>query len=238
MIVNKSRLFLYMEVVILAGGFGTRLQHIISDVPKPMAPVCNRPFLEHILEYLRRFDVKKVVMATGYKSDVIREHFGNNYKGIEIIYSVEKSPLGTGGAIKKALSSCSEKNVCVLNGDTYFDVDLKKMFEFHEQADAIVTMGIKEMINFDRYGSVEIDIDRIVQFNEKKQMKIGYINTGSYIIDRNVFDEMKEENFSFEKDFLEKFVNKKKFVCFRSGGYFIDIGIPEDYYKANKEMGV
>ena len=115
------------EAIVLAGGFGTRLAHIVSDVPKPMAPVCGRPFLRFILDDLQKKGVERIILATGYKRECIEEFFGTHYRGMEIVYSPEDTPLGTGGAIKRALSLCREDWVAVLNGDTYFDVDFSTL---------------------------------------------------------------------------------------------------------------
>ena len=225
-----------MEAVILAGGFGTRLSHIIQDVPKPMAPINDIPFLVYIFEYLLKYGVKKIVMATGYKTEVIEEYFGNNYKGMNIVYSVEKEPLGTGGAIKKALDFCIDKKVFVLNGDTYFDVDLIKMKEFHLKENAKLTIGLKSMVNFERYGTVEFENNNILKFNEKRQTDEGYINGGIYFLNKDSLNNIEEKAFSFEHDYMEKFTSKEKFKGFVSDGYFIDIGVPEDYYRANNEL--
>lgn len=225
-----------MEVIILAGGFGTRLSQAVKDVPKPMAPIKGTPFLAYVLNYLSRFDVQKIILATGHKSEIIEKYFGNNYKGIDIIYSVEKKPLGTGGAMKEALRYCKNKNVVVLNGDTFFDVNLEKIMDFHRKENSRFTVAIKKMFNFSRYGTVEFEKNTILKFNEKKQTREGYINGGVYIIARTIFDDIKKEVFSIEKDYMEKSANKGKIKCFKSDGYFIDIGIPEDYYKANNEL--
>ena len=227
-----------MEVIILAGGFGTRLAHIIKDVPKPMAPIKGVPFLEYILENLLKFDVTKIVMATGFKSEIIEQYFCNNYKGMDIIYSVETEPLGTGGAIKKALEYCNENDVCILNGDTYFDINLSEMQKFHNKENVKLTVGLKKMFNFNRYGTVEIKNDDIIKFNEKKQTEEGYISGGVYFIKKNIFDNIKEKTFSLENDYLEKFVFTEKFKGYISDGYFVDIGIPEDYYRADKELKI
>jgi D-glycero-alpha-D-manno-heptose 1-phosphate guanylyltransferase len=226
-----------MEAIILAGGFGTRLSHMIQDVPKPMASVNGSPFLVCVLNYLSGFGVKRIIMATGYKSEVIEKYFGDSYAGMEISYSAEKEPLGTGGAIKKSLESCRNENVIIINGDTYFNVNLGEMIKWHDAKRAILTIALKKMHNFDRYGTVKMDANsRIVKFNEKKRAEEGLINGGVYIVRRNICDEIKETKFSFEKDYMEKFVTEKKFEGFVSNGYFIDIGVPEDYYKANKEL--
>lgn len=227
-----------MEVIILAGGFGTRLSHIVEDVPKPMAPVSGVPFLVYVLENLLRAKITKVIMATGFKSERIEEYFGDNYKGMDIIYSIEIEPLGTGGAIKKALGCCTENNICVLNGDTYFDINLSDMQKFHNNENTELTIGLKKMYDFDRYGTVEIQNNNILKFNEKKQTGDGYINGGVYMLKKEIFDGIKENKFSFEADYMEKFVSVKKFKGYISNGYFIDIGIPEDYQRAGEELKI
>lgn len=225
-----------MEAIILAGGFGTRLSHIVKDVPKPMAPVANSPFLEYILDYLKKNNITKVILATGYKHDIIENHFGNFYKGIDIRYSVEDKPLFTGGAIKKALSICSDENVFIINGDTYFDVDLIKMKKAHTEKKAQITVATKKMYNFNRYGTVDVNNDRITKFIEKKPKEQGLINGGIYCINKEIFNTMDEEKFSFEQDIMEKKVFDLQIYAYVSDGYFIDIGIEEDYYKAQEHF--
>lgn len=225
-----------MEAIILAGGFGTRLRHVVSDIPKPMAPVCDRPFLEYILNYLQQNGIIRVVLATGYKHEAIESHFGASYKNMELIYSVEDTPLFTGGAIKKALKSCNESSVYVINGDTFFDVDLETMYQFHIAQCSDLTIAMKHMERFERYGTLELDGDRITGFREKQKTTGGYINGGIYLMRRDLLEQIAEEKFSFESDFMEKKVNELSFVAFESKGYFIDIGVPEDYAKAQVDF--
>ncbi len=223
-----------MEAIILAGGFGTRLKHIVSDVPKPMAPVTGQPFLEFIMKYLLINGVNKVVLAVGYKANIIQDYFGNNYHGIRIAYSIEDTPLGTGGAIRKALDSCNDDDVFIINGDTYFDVDLHKMKTFHTEMDSDLTVAIKSMSNFERYGSVVIEGNLIREFKEKKPTIKGRINGGIYLIKKKLMNLVDKESFSFEKVILESHMVDT--YAFESDGYFIDIGVPEDYYKAQKDF--
>lgn len=223
-----------MEAIVLAGGFGTRLSHIVSDVPKPMATVNGHPFLKYIFDYLLKNGVTSTVLALGYKSEVVQRYFGYNYQDLKIEYSIEDTPLGTGGAIKKALDLCNKEDVLIINGDTYFDVDLKKMKEFHRIKKSRLTIAVKPMINFDRYGTVVIENDMVKKFDEKKPTAIGKINGGTYLIKKEIFKAIDVESFSFEKIILEsKIVD---IYTFESEGYFIDIGIPEDYYKAQEDF--
>ncbi len=219
-----------MEAIILAGGFGTRLSHIVSDVPKPMAPVDEKPFLKYIVKYLVANGVKHIVFATGYKGDIIKNYFGNEFNGIKITYSVENTPLGTGGAIKQALEFCNDDNVFILNGDTYYDVKLIEMSEFHLINNSNLTIAVKEMKEFDRYGSVIIKDNKIIEFVEKKAIKEGLINGGTYLINRKLLQNIEEKSFSFENQVLES--GNVELFAFECDGYFIDIGVPEDYYKA------
>lgn len=218
-----------MEAIVLAGGFGTRLSHVVSDVPKPMAPVCGRPFLRFILDDLQKKGVETVVLAVGYKREVIQNFFGESYRGMKLLYSVEDTPLYTGGAIKKALTMCREKQVFIVNGDTYFDVDLRDM----AKSDARLVVAIKKLRKFDRYGTVFISKGGYINgFREKQPCIEGYINGGIYYVDRSLLEEQVATVFSFEKEILEKVYREIPVAAYPSEGYFIDIGIPEDYYKA------
>ncbi|MEA4825801.1 MAG: nucleotidyltransferase family protein [Clostridium sp.] len=223
-----------MEAIILAGGFGTRLSHIGPDLPKPMAPINGRPFLEYVLDYLYRNDINRVVLAVGYKAEIIKKYFGNKYKKIDIRYSTEDIALGTGGAIKKALGACKEDNIFVINGDTYFDVDLVRMMDFHKNAGSNISIAIKRMNNFERFGSVIVEDNIIKKFEEKKPKVEGKVNGGIYIINRKIMSKIQNNVFSFENDILES--GLYNLYAFESEGYFIDIGIPEDYNKAQMEL--
>jgi D-glycero-alpha-D-manno-heptose 1-phosphate guanylyltransferase len=220
-----------MEAIVLAGGFGTRLSTVVSDVPKPMAPINDRPFLEYLLEDLNEKGINRVILAVGYKKEIIKSHFKEKYKNIDIIYSDEDIPLGTGGAIKKALTLAEDENIFIINGDTFFDVDLKEMYQFHKKNSSKLTLAIKEMEKFDRYGSLILEGDKIIKFEEKKYVDKGYISGGIYLINRELLLEEKKETFSFEKEILENEKFQIEKYGYKSEGYFIDIGIPEAYYR-------
>ncbi|MCY9664837.1 nucleotidyltransferase family protein [Paenibacillus alginolyticus] len=227
-----------MEAIVLAGGFGTRLRSVVSNVPKPMAPVGGIPFLCYILDYLKKFGISRVVLSTGYKHEIIEDYFGKAYRGIELVYSVENEPLGTGGAIRVALEKVKSNEVFVLNGDTFFQVDLHKMREFQTSKNADLSISLKLMNHFDRYGTVEVSLDRIIAFHEKKITAAGMINGGIYLLKSNLFNNIVlPDKFSFESQFLQLYLNKLQFYGYLSEGYFIDIGVPEDYMRAQKEIG-
>lgn len=222
------------EAIVLAGGFGTRLAHIVSDVPKPMAPVCGRPFLRFILDDLQKKGVERIILATGYKRECIEEFFGTHYRGMEIVYSPEDTPLGTGGAIKRALSLCREDWVAVLNGDTYFDVDFSTLDAVKRPG--AVLLAAKRMRDFDRYGALELDGVTVTAFREKAPCAEGLINGGVYLLERTALDAIEEDCFSFETAVLEPLAQQGNVLAVESAGYFIDIGVPEDYALAQETM--
>jgi len=223
-----------MDVVVLAGGMGTRLKDAVPDLPKPMAPVNNKPFLEYLLNWLSQCPlIEKIILATGYKSETIIAYFDRSFKGIPIIYANEMEPLGTGGAIANALSACDSEQVLIVNGDTYFPIDIVSFNEFHERIDKPISIALKKMYRFDRYGTVEIAKDTIMTFNEKTYCEEGLINGGIYLLNKNWFEMQKHpDKFSFEKDVLEYFVSQQLLGGKIFDDAFVDIGIPEDYIKA------
>lgn len=225
------------EAVILVGGLGTRLKSTISDLPKPMAPVAGKPFLCFILEYLNNQGMKKVILSAGYKHEIIKNYFGNRYKGISLDYSIEEKPLGTGGAVKKALKKVAGDKIFILNGDTFFNTDFARMENIHLTQNSHLTLSLKPMKNFSRYGNVIIKGSRVVKFEEKKEVADGLINGGIYLANIGIFSELElPDRFSFENDFLEKYVNRFNFNARIFNEYFIDIGTPEDYIRAQKEL--
>lgn len=225
------------EAIILAGGFGTRLASVV-DVPKPMAPINDIPFLEYILNYLEKHQVTKIHLAVGYKYQVIVDYFGEQYKNCELNYVVEDKPLGTGGAIKKALAEVESEKVFIINGDTFFDVDLAQMEAAFKANNATVSLALKPMKNFDRYGVVEVDAaNKILAFKEKQYCESGAINGGIYLLKTNIFDGLDfPEQFSLEQDYFDIYCSQTNFFGFISDTYFIDIGIPTDYTKAQEEL--
>ncbi|HRO43372.1 MAG TPA: nucleotidyltransferase family protein [Flavipsychrobacter sp.] len=227
-----------MECIILAGGLGTRLRATIGDYPKCMAPVNGKPFLHYIFQYLQTQSCSRIILSLGYKHEIITEWLSKEDWNVSVDLVIENEPLGTGGGIQLAIQRAKEENVVVLNGDTFFDVDLKALFAFHENKQAATTLALRFMQQFVRYGSVNVDEeDRIVSFEEKKFKEDGLINGGVYVINKKHFLEKDlPEKFSFEKDYLEAFVHKGAFYGKRSEGYFIDIGIPEDFEKAQKDL--
>ncbi len=224
-----------MEVIILAGGLGTRLKSIVNDIPKCMAPVSGQPFIFYIFLYLKRYSIiNKVILSLGYKHEHVLSWIESQDIPFDINFSIENSPLGTGGAIKKALNLVNDNSVLILNGDTFFDVDLNLFIQQHLSCDSKLSIALKPMYNFERYGNVEVDNkNRIVNFEEKKFLEKGQINGGIYLLNKNILNSNDlPEKFSFEQDILQVSSNFKNFHGFVHDNYFIDIGVPEDYKKA------
>jgi len=222
-----------MEAIILAGGLGTRLRSVVADLPKAMAPVAGRPFLEHLLDLLAHAGFASAVLAVGYRSDAIREHFGDRHRGLPLAYSIEGQPLGTGGAIRLAMNHASSPEIFVLNGDTFVDVDFSAMLAAHRSANARLTIAVHEVRDAARYGALDITGDRVQGFFEKGRAGPGWINAGVYVLARTLLDgEALPTAFSFESDYLVPNVVALRPLAFRTAGLFIDIGVPEDYARA------
>ncbi len=227
-----------MEAIVLAGGFGTRLRSVVKDLPKPMAPVNGRPFLAYVLDHLQRHGVSRFILSVGYKHEAIQDYFGDAYRSTPIVYAVEKTPLGTGGGIRQSLGMAQGSPVLVLNGDTFFDVDLDTLLTAHSRSHADVTIAAKYMDDPGRYGSVTFDeTGRLVAFREKAGKKGGHINGGIYVMGRGLFDGSSQTApFSFETDFLQTHHETINIHVVACTGYFIDIGLPGDYEKAGKDL--
>ena len=226
--------------IILAGGMGTRLKTIISDLPKPMAPIMNVPFLTYQLNYLKHFGIKKVIFSVGYLSEKIIAHYNQSFENISIEYSIEKNPLGTGGGIRMAISNLKEDLVLILNGDSFFDLNLEQFYNLHLEQKAEFSLALRYVNNSERYGNIEFNSShQITSFIEKNQLnQSGYINAGVYILSKKLYlqNTKPDINFSIEKDFFEKQLNQLIIKGFEFKDYFIDIGIPEDYLKAQDDF--
>ncbi|HVE61691.1 MAG TPA: HAD-IIIA family hydrolase [Chitinophagaceae bacterium] len=226
------------EAIILAGGLGTRLRDAVPDLPKCMAPVAGRPFLSFVIDALRMQGIKKFVFALGYKADVILQYLEAAYPTLSYSSVIENEPLGTGGAVQLALKKIEVKNALVANGDTLFKINLASLSKLYHDNSAECTLALKPMKDFDRYGVVEINkASQIISFKEKQFYKEGFINGGVYLLNKEKFTaRLLPQKFSFEKDYLEKYSHENKFFGSVQNGYFIDIGIPEDYQQAQVDF--
>lgn len=227
------------EAILLAGGLGTRLRSAIGEIPKPMAPISDsHPFLDYIFQFLIKNGIKKAYLSVGYKWEIIENHYGSEYNGVEIEYVVEDERLGTGGGINLALKKVVGNNVYVINGDTFFYINLIHLQELHFKNKSICTLALKEMNKVDRYGSVSLNKShKIIQFQEKKFQEKCLINGGIYLINKNIINSFpNQDNFSFENDFLESNTLDKAIYGIEFKNYFKDIGIPEDFKSFQEKM--
>ena len=226
--------------IILVGGMGTRLREVLKDLPKPMAPVNNRPFLEYQLRFLAAQGIRKVCLSTGHLAEKIQAYFGEEFLGLKITYAREQEALGTGGGIRLACEPLNDKELLVLNGDSYFDMDLNNFYSLHSSRAANCSLALRKVDNASRYGRIDLDEqNRIISFREKSDAASpGLINAGIYILDRELYltHTPANENFSIEKDFFARYCGKLDLRGFSFEGYFIDIGIPEDYRKVQDDF--
>ena len=227
-----------MQAIILVGGFGTRLQSVVKDLPKPMAPIGDKPFLALLIESFRRRGVKEIMLSVHHMREAIQEYFGNNYNGMKISYAIEETPLGTGGAIVNSMNILQPKNpVLVVNGDTFLKIDLSRMYQIHKDKKAGISIALRQVESCKRFGEVVVEDGIIKDFAYAGNDGAGYINAGIYVINANFFKDYKlNKSFSFERDFLYQYTPKIKPLAYISEDYFIDIGIPEDYERACNEL--
>lgn len=224
------------KAVVLAGGLGTRLKGILGELPKPMAPINNLPFLHYLLNYLYNQGIKEVFLCVGFQREVIIRYFGAHFRGINIFYTIEKELLGTGGAIMPVLAKWREP-FFLLNGDTFFEADLSSFSEAFLTLRPSASLSLKPVFNQNRYGAVQLEGDKITSFTEKKFLASGLINAGVSILTPDIFEgKLPGEVFSYEKDLFEKKAATHFLHGFVQDEYFIDIGIPEDYERAQREI--
>lgn len=226
-----------MEAIVLAGGLGTRLRETVPETPKPMAPIGARPFLAYLVEYLADQGVNRAILSVGYRHEQIVSYFGDTYVGMKLVYCIENSPLGTGGAIRKAMRLAADDTVFILNGDTFAAVDYRGMRARHQAGGTGISMALKAVSDVSRYGRVEVTDGRVVRFQEKTNAGSGLINVGVYMMRADLLDAYDlPEKFSFEQDFLHPHLVSLLPSAFIMNNYFIDIGVPEDYRRAQTEL--
>ena len=242
-----------MQGIILCGGPGTRLRSVIGEKQKTMTDTGGEPFLVNVVKYLKSYKITNVIFATGYKSEEVRNFFGDSfYFGVEVNYAVEKEPLGTGGAIRNCIDKMKYDYALVINGDTLFEADLKKLEENFLALNADMSIACKANEDKSRYGTIKIDRSGektngdkthgiVVNFDEKAENDEGdkenkYINGGIYILKKSLIETIPEnQNISLEKELIPKWLEEGKLIgAVVSGADFIDIGTPESLDEFNK----
>jgi D-glycero-alpha-D-manno-heptose 1-phosphate guanylyltransferase len=225
------------EAIILAGGLGTRLRDTVPDLPKPMAPINGRPFLEHQMDYWIAQGVTRFVLSVGFRREMIIEHFSNAYRGCEVAYAEEFEPLGTGGGLLLAVQKLKgSAPFLAMNGDTFFEVDLATLSSFHQKQGAAVTVGLFNVAKNDRYMGLQLNADGTIESFKSAPGASQLANGGVYLMNRNLFDELpwaEGEKLSLEDDLFEHCRSSGKKLCgMVYKGKFIDIGVPADYHRA------
>lgn len=225
-----------MEAIVLAGGFGTRLRQVVADVPKPMAPIAGRPFLEILLGSLARKGFHRVILSLGFMAEKISSHFGANFSGMDLVYVVEDQPLGTGGGGRLAMEQAMADHVFVFNGDTFLDLEVdqvERQWAAHQRA---LIVG-REVPDTARYGRLLVADGMAAGFTAKGVVGPGLINAGCYVLRRRQLDGFAVGTaFSLETDYLAHAVVAQEFDVFVTQRRFIDIGVPEDFLRAQTEL--
>jgi D-glycero-alpha-D-manno-heptose 1-phosphate guanylyltransferase len=225
-----------VKAAILTGGLGTRLRAVVSDRPKPLAEVKDRPFVVHLLDQLCKFSISQAVLCTGYLGEMVESRLGKSYRNLSLKYSPEPVALGTAGALRLALPLFDTQQVLVLNGDSYCEIDLTKLISFHIEEKAFITIAVTFVADTSRYGTVLLnDRGDIVSFKEKGQKNgPGLINAGIYILDRSVIKVIPvSKHLSLERDVFPQYIGHS-LRGFLTEGFFIDIGSPMDYERAQR----
>ena len=233
--------FKHIDVFILCGGFGKRLKKLNLNVPKPMIKIGGRPFLDRIIAYMANFGFRRFILGLGYKADFIEKYYSNKpEEGFKIIFSHEKNPLGTGGAVKNAKKLIGSRRFFVLNGDSFCQFNPRDLLSFHRRKKALATILLKRPAeDVKDYGEVKLDgASRIISFQEKNGNAKKYlINSGVYVFDKKIFNLMPcRDSFSLEYDFFPNVIGNGLFGRI-SCGFFIDIGTPKRYFKAKRHFG-
>ena len=226
-----------MKAIVLCGGLGTRLGLLTKDMPKPLLMVAGKPFIAHVLDRLTQAGISGFVLAAGFHWAKLRHFIGEDWNGVPVQYSIESEALGTGGAIKNALSSQNIQDSLIVNGDTLFDIDIPKFVHFAIRTQALACIALRKVEDCTRYGKVTVDAGgRIMSFGEKGHQGAGLINGGVYFLRSTALDSIPLTTFSFESVFLQNMHSSEPIFGMPFDDYFIDIGIPADLHRAQTEL--
>ncbi|MHA3960301.1 nucleotidyltransferase family protein [Synechococcus sp. LTW-G] len=228
-----------MNAVVLCGGLGTRLGELTKDTPKPLLDVAGQPFVTHVLERLQSNGVRHVCLAVSFQWQKIHSTLGESWKGLPLTYSVEDTPLGTGGAIRRALTTMDWSEALVTNGDTFVEANLRQIQAFAHRSQADVVLTLKHVPNVARYGRVNLlPSGRVTSFNEKGKSGPGFINAGLFWLRSDLLTGIPDDVFSFEHHVMMKHLPRMVIYGLITDGYFIDMGIPEDLKRARHEVAL
>jgi NDP-sugar pyrophosphorylase family protein len=234
-------------VLILAGGLGKRLRSAYAAGPKSLAPIRERPFLDYLLYWLRLQGIEDVILCVGYKRSRIQKHVGSGLKwGLRVRYSIETKLLGTAGAVKKAEKMLVGNRAFVVNGDTFLDVNLREMSVFHRDQKGRATLAVARVADTSRFGMLRLDPQgRVTSFLEKSANRpddagaspTRQINAGVYLLEKKLLSQIPaDREISLEKEVFPQLAAKKRLCGFETDGFFLDIGVPDDFRKAQSEL--
>lgn len=231
-----------MQAILLAGGLGTRLRSVVSDRPKPMALIEGKPFMEYVVHELSRYGINEIVFAVGYKGSMVEEYFGDGSAfGVRASYAYEEELLGTAGAIKNAGKKVSDEWFFVLNADTFYQLDYRRLIAVRDRKNLDFALVLRRVPDVSRYGRAVLCEDMLVEFNEKTTEPVpGTINGGVYLMSRRLLEEIPDGKVSLENEMIPRWMATEKAGRRLGGivndGYFIDIGVPEDYYRFQEDI--
>lgn len=228
-----------MQAILLAGGLGTRLRSVVNDRPKPMALIGKKPFMEYVVHELTRYGIDKIIFAVGYKGSMVENYFGDGSRfGVKVSYAYEEELLGTAGAIKNAGRLVTDEFFFVLNADTFYQMDYSRLLRVREKENLEMALVLRQVADVSRYGEAVLEGSRLSGFNEKtKEAKPGTINGGVYLMNRTLLAAIPDGKVSLENEMIPRWMKEKRRLGgFVNDGYFIDIGIPEDYFKFQKDV--
>jgi len=227
--------------LILCGGLEARVRPSAFSTPKPLLPVGYHPLLEYQIEYLKRYDFDRIILAIGYLQEEIVRHLDERRLGIRLHYSFEKEPLDTGGAIRNA-EAMIKSDLLALNGDVIFaGLDLDKLIHAHKKSNAMATLVLAKASNVTRFGTVELDSEnRVVSFVEKPREPTtseSWVNAGIYVLRPSIFAKIpKGRRVSLELGVFPKLMREGTIYGYKHEGYWVDVGTPEDYLRLQKDL--
>lgn len=228
-----------MQAIILAGGLGTRLKSVVSDRPKPMALIQGRPFMEYVIRELRRQGIRRIIFAVGYKGSMVEEYFGDGARfGIKAFYAYEETLLGTAGAIRNASGLMEGPETYVLNGDTFYGIPCRRLSDLRKEKNLDMALVLREVPDISRYGEAVLKDHMLTGFNEKAgEPRAGTINGGVYLLTEELIRQIPDGKVSLENDMIPRWLAEgRRLGGFVNEGYFIDIGVPEDYYRFAEDV--
>lgn len=228
-----------MQAILLAGGLGTRLRSVVSDRPKPMALIGDKPFMEYVVKELSGHGITDIIFAVGYKGSMVEEYFkdGSGF-GVKVSYAYEEELLGTAGAIKNAGKFVTDESFFVLNADTFYRIDYNRLSRLVQADNLDLALVLREVPDISRYGEAVLTDSKLTGFNEKSsEARSGTINGGVYLMKKALLEEIPVGKVSLENEMIPMWMQEGKGLGgFVNDGYFIDIGVPEDYYKFQEDV--